>query len=83
MKNGKTDRRVKYTKTMLKNALVQRMHKQHISSISVKSLCETADINRSTFYAHYTDSYNLLHQIGQESLPLNSSHNKGRETCHF
>ena len=68
MKEAKSDRRVKYTKTMLKNALVQLMQKQHISSISVKSLCETADINRSTFYAHYTDQYDLLSQIEEEVI---------------
>jgi len=68
MKEGKIDRRVKYTKTMLKDALVQLMQKQHISSISVKSLCETADINRSTFYAHYTDQYDLLRQIEEEVM---------------
>ena len=32
MKEGKTDRRVKYTRMMLKDALVQLMQK-HISSI--------------------------------------------------
>ncbi len=68
MKDNKVDRRVKYTKIMLKDALVQLMQKQHISSISVKSLCELADINRSTFYTHYTDQYNLLHSIEDEVL---------------
>ncbi len=68
MKKSKTDRRVKYTKTMLKNALVQLMQKHHISGISVKSLCETADINRSTFYAHYTDQYDLLRQTEEEVM---------------
>ena len=68
MKEGKTDRRVKYTRMMLKDALVQLMQKQHISSISIKSLCETADINRSTFYAHFSDQYDLLHYIVQEVM---------------
>ncbi len=68
MKESKTDRRVKYTKTMLKNALVHFMQRQHISSISVKSLCETADINRSTFYAHYADQYDLLRQIEEDVI---------------
>ena len=68
MKEGKLDRRVKYTKTMLKDALVNFMQKQHISSISVKALCETADINRSTFYAHYTDQYDLLRQTEDDVI---------------
>jgi AcrR family transcriptional regulator len=68
MDENKLDRRVKYTKNMLKNALVQLMKQQHISTISVKALCELADINRSTFYAHYNDQYDLLHQIEQEVM---------------
>ena len=68
VKQSKTDRRVKYTKMMLKNALVQLMQKQHISSISIKALCETADINRSTFYAHFRDQYDLLHYIKEEVM---------------
>ncbi|MEA5060688.1 hypothetical protein SDC9_195658 [bioreactor metagenome] len=62
----KMDRRVKYTKNMLKDALVQLLQKQHISSISVKALCELADINRSTFYSHYADPHDLLHQLEKE-----------------
>jgi AcrR family transcriptional regulator len=68
MREAKTDRRVKYTKAMLKQALVELMKTQHISKISVKSLCEHADINRSTYYAHYADQYDLLRQVEQEVL---------------
>lgn len=68
MNENKLDRRVKYTRNMLKNALVQLMKQQHISTISVKALCELADINRSTFYAHYNDQYDLLHQVEQEVM---------------
>ncbi|MDR2487742.1 MAG: TetR/AcrR family transcriptional regulator [Clostridiales Family XIII bacterium] len=67
-KSQRTDRRVRYTKKALKNALVQLMSKRHVSAISVKALCELADIHRSTFYAHYRDPEDLLHQIEQEVL---------------
>lgn len=63
---GKTDRRVKYTKMMIRDALVGLMQNQHISGISIKSICDIADVNRSTFYAHYKDQYDLLRQIEQE-----------------
>lgn len=39
-----------------------------ISSITIKELCAEADINRSTFYAHYSDQYDLLHQIEEEII---------------
>ena len=60
MINKKVDRRVKLTILILQNALIEAMQKNHISKISVKMLCEMADINRSTFYAHYKDPYDLL-----------------------
>jgi len=68
MKIEKTDRRVKYTIMVLKDALVEAMQSEHISKISVKSLCELADVNRSTFYAHFRDQYDLLHTIQREAL---------------
>lgn len=68
MKTEKEDRRVKYTKMVLKESLVEKMRENPISKISVKMLCEAADINRSTFYAHYTDQYDLLKQLEQEVI---------------
>jgi AcrR family transcriptional regulator len=68
MKQAKTDRRVKYTNMLLREALVVSLQKEHISNITVKSLCEMADVNRSTFYAHYKDPYDLLHHIEREVL---------------
>ena len=68
MKEITKDRRVKYTIAALKDALVQLMQEEHISKISVKSICELADINRSTFYSHFSDQYDLLHFIEEEVI---------------
>lgn len=68
MENKKMDQRVRLTRNLLKNALVQLMQEQHISKISIRALCEVADINRSTFYVHYTDQYDLLSKVEQEVL---------------
>lgn len=62
----RVDRRVRYTKALLRHALVEMMQTQHISAISVKALCDKADVHRSTFYAHYRDQYDLLEQLEQE-----------------
>ena len=64
----RTDRRVQYTKRALREALVHLMRENHISKISVKALCDAADVNRSTFYAHYQNQYDLLRQIEAEAL---------------
>lgn len=68
MEKKKIDQRVRLTRNLLKNALVQLMQEQHISKISIRALCEVADINRSTFYMHYTDQYDLLNKVQQEAL---------------
>lgn len=64
--NEKIDRRKRYTRHALKEALVGLLKEKSISSITVKELCEMADINRSTFYGHYTDPYDLLEKISEE-----------------
>jgi AcrR family transcriptional regulator len=64
----KIDRRVKYTKDVLKETLIQLMADNHISKISVKKICEIADVNRSTFYAHFDNQYDLLNQIERETI---------------
>lgn len=68
MKTNKVDRRVKYTQMLLKDCLVLLMKDNPISKVSVKSLCDAADINRSTFYAHYSDQYALLKQLENDVI---------------
>ncbi len=62
------DRRVKYTLLALRSSLLELMRKKDISRITVKELCERADVNRGTFYAHYASPVDLLEQIERELL---------------
>lgn len=68
MEKKKIDRRVQYTLNSLIDAMIELLQKNHISKISVVSLCNVADINRSTFYTHFQDQYHLLRYITQEVL---------------
>lgn len=68
MKNAKLDRRVKYTRMVIKESFIDLLEKKDVSQITVKEICEKADINRSTFYAHYIDQYDLLRKIEDEFL---------------
>ncbi|GEN57698.1 TetR family transcriptional regulator [Halolactibacillus alkaliphilus] len=77
--NQMNDRRVKMTKLLLQEALVELLLTKHISKISVTHLCQTADIHRSTFYTHYTDPYDLLHQI-QTDVVNNIRHYMAQQT---
>lgn len=62
------DRRVKYTKMVLRESLIRMLHDKPIARISIKALCEDADVNRATFYAHYTDQFDLLAKIQEEFI---------------
>lgn len=62
------NRRVRMTKRLLKDALLELMEKQDLISISVTAICETADVHRSTFYNYYTDPVDLLREIEQDFL---------------
>lgn len=37
-----------------------------ISKITVREICEMAEINRSTFYAHYVDVYDLFDKVERQ-----------------
>ncbi|MEN6351185.1 MAG: TetR-like C-terminal domain-containing protein [Syntrophomonas sp.] len=68
MREDRVDRRVKYTRMVLKESFINLLEKKDISQISIKEICEDADINRATFYAHYSDQYDLLKKIEAELL---------------
>lgn len=57
------DRRVKYTKTVIKDTLLQLLAEKDITKITVSEICKIADINRATFYRYYFDVFNLLDSI--------------------
>ena len=59
----KYDRRVVLTKKLLKDALISLMKEKPLHSISIKKICETADVNRSTFYNHYETQFELYDDI--------------------
>ncbi len=67
-----TDRRIKYTKMVLRESLIALLEHKPIERITIKEICADADINRATFYAHYADQYDLLKQI-EEDLYANIS----------
>jgi AcrR family transcriptional regulator len=59
----KTDRRIVYTRKVLEQTLVELLHTRPIEKISITELCKRADINRATFYQHFSSPYELLAEI--------------------
>jgi|GEM_PF-3528544 len=62
-KRIKVDRRTEYTQSLIRDTLFDLMESTPIDKITVRRLCEEAGINRSTFYSHYKDVWDVVEQI--------------------
>ncbi|MDL1163474.1 TetR/AcrR family transcriptional regulator [Paenibacillus lautus] len=62
----KLDRRKARTREQLRKALIEIMEEKGPDRVTVSDLTEKANINRSTFYLHYTDAVDLLSQVKGE-----------------
>jgi AcrR family transcriptional regulator len=60
---SENDPRVKRTKALLRESLYQLLRTKSFDGISVNDIAESATVNRATFYAHYTDKYELLNAM--------------------
>ncbi len=57
------DRRVRYTKQILLNALLELLKSKPVEDITVSELCREADVHRNTFYYHYNSPVDLYNEI--------------------
>lgn len=62
------DARIRYTKRAIRGAFVTLLKSKPLNKVTVKELCELAEINRATFYKYYRDPFDLLEQIESEML---------------
>lgn len=68
------DNRVRYTKTVLQQALLRILKKKHIDKVTIKELCEEAKVNRGTFYLHYATPNDLLMEIEKQFIDENMAY---------
>ncbi len=66
MNDKKDSARVRMTKQMLRQAFTQLLLEKPIQNITVRELCEKAQVNRGTFYIHYKDIYDLMESIEEQ-----------------
>lgn len=64
--NEKIDLRIIKTKKILFDTLLKLMKQKNFDKIKISDICEEALINRSTFYAHYADKYELLDNLVED-----------------
>lgn len=62
------DPRVKRTRQLLQNALLELLREKSMEGISIQDITERATINRATFYAHFPDKYALMDSIVREQF---------------
>ena len=56
------------TEKRIETSLLQLMKEQTFEAISIRQLIDLAEVNRSTFYRHYLDKYDLLEKIEDRLL---------------
>lgn len=64
----KQERRYRRTEALLVNGLTTLLQQKSIKEITVRELADLVDINRSTFYLHYTDIYELLEKTEERLI---------------
>lgn len=60
LQEEKEDPRVTRTRGLLEDAFMEAVAEKGFQSVSVKDITERAGVNRATFYAHFSDKYELL-----------------------
>lgn len=60
------DLRIEKTERGIRNAFIELRSKKPLEKITVRELCEMACINKSTFYSHYKDIYDLSDSMEAE-----------------
>ena len=68
MEEKKTDIRIVKTRRAIQAAFLELMKEKGFAAVTVKDIIQEAEINRSTFYAHYEDKYDLLENIENDLL---------------
>jgi len=65
---NQNDPRVKRTRQLLQQALMDLLQEKGLQAITVQDIAERATLNRATFYAHFTDKYDLIDTNMREGL---------------
>lgn len=70
------NKRIKMTKRIIKEALLELLESFPLEKITVTQICEVAEVNRSTYYVYYEDVSQLMTEIENdvlEMLPVSTS----------
>ena len=65
--NKREDLRKRKTKSNLYKSFIKLIKQKSFIHITITDICEDAKINRSTFYDHFKDKYELLESLVEDS----------------
>lgn len=68
---ARSDRRVQYSKRVMQEAVLELLKTKSIDELTIKEICELADVNRGTFYLHYTQPRDILKEIENKFIEEN------------
>jgi len=68
MVTTKQNRRAQYSRQMIEATVLKLLETKPVTMISVTEVCQQADVNRTTFYRHYTDIPQCLESIELDFL---------------
>ena len=57
------DRRIKKTEDQILQATLRLLQTQKMEDLTVKEICNEANVSRSTFYLHYTEPKDIVEQL--------------------
>lgn len=61
--NSKNNLRFQHTERKIRDIFLELLKKKELSKITVREICSLADINRTAFYLHHEDIYELMQCI--------------------
>lgn len=61
--NKKNNKQFKSSAARMEQAMLELMNTTPFEKITVRLICDEANVNRSTFYAHYSDIYDMVEQM--------------------
>ena len=64
--NISNNKKRKKSQEQIEKIFLQLIQKKNIDEISVSTICDKANLNRSTFYSNYIDIYDLAEKIKQQ-----------------
>ncbi len=82
LRTEKNDPRFKRTRSLILQSFSDLLAQKGFESISVQDVTGRAEINRATFYAHFTDKYKLL-DYWVSQMFMQETEKRMLNACHY